>query len=85
MLLFIILFVGIINSIQHPNYDGITPTQFTTRPDTWGIEYRVGTCNNALFTKTLEINLTPNTNEADILIGFGTQDTFFALYMGMNI
>ena len=88
MLLFINLICIIIKiqGIQIPNYDGITSSIFNTRPnDVWGIEYNVGLCNNIEFTKTLDIDIISTSYNAGILIAFGTQDTFFAIFMGINI
>ena len=80
------LFGVLLEGIQSPNYDGSSIINFGSLiPNEWGIEYNIGFCNNNEFTISLNIDITTSSNENNIILGFGTQNTFFGLFIGINM
>ena len=85
MLFLLSLFISISLGIQVSNYDGTSLVTFDASLQSWGIEYNIGLCNNNEISITLDIDITTLSNDGDILYGFGTQNTFFGLFMGMSM
>ena len=68
-------------------YDGVSTVSYTATT-AWNLLYPLGTiCSNTAseWITTLTINITKDTTEGDLVLAFGTNETYFALVDGMYL
>ena len=68
-------------------YDGVSTVTYDATT-AWNLLYPLGTiCSSTAseWNTTLTINITADTDQADLVLAFGTNDTYFALVDGMYL